>query len=87
MEAFKNRYVLECDLIIVIIVIIVFIDLKWRTIHENPTSRGKWRKWVCTTMKRKTYVVVVPNTTFDVVNHIIVIHGKGKNRIYWGFLP
>ena len=29
-------------------------------------------------MKRKTYVVVISITTFDVVNHIIVIHRKGK---------
>ena len=53
--------------------------MKTRHVGENGENG-------CTTMKGKTYVVVFSNKTFDVVNHIIVIHRKGKDRIYWKFL-
>ena len=43
-SALNNAFTFNEDLRhIVIIVIIVFINLKWCKIHENPTSRGKWR--------------------------------------------
>ena len=49
-------------------------------IQSKPDMSGKMARNGCTTMKGKTYVVVFSNKTFDVVNHIIVIHRKGRTE-------
>ena len=49
-------------------------------IQSKPDMSGKMARMECTTMKGKTYVVVFSNKTFDVVNHIIVIHRKGRTE-------
>ena len=52
--------------------------MKTRHVGENGENG-------CTTMKGKTYVVVFSNKTFDVVNHIIVIHRKGRTEFTGNF--